>query len=406
MKSSLAFFVFVFLACQTASAREVSDHARKAVEAIQQLRSVGLPDFEDDHKTPRAKVPQLLRSLNKELRALIVEELNDASEHTPVTEEEIFDQLRAAGWEELTSQKWEAYGEIEAINFDWKVEYDPGVLVVTTKLWSPCGYSDPDSAIYVFQGAKRHWDVVLATESDFDAIGSSEESGMSYKLALPDSAGKWFLVVGYIPASCRKARPWLKYKALRPSSNPDQPTVVVSGMESVDSFFNPAFRIEAHEDWFAVTLGKTRKLDDEPGVEILRYELNAGGAKRIPPLALAPEDFLDQWVQMKWDGARQWAKESQNLAEWHEKLEKISPGSVEIEAIQKCSGGEDGDQEWLVEMAVDQPPNPTLGAEALYVGIAKRNGAFSVQTVEKTGRAGCSSIDLSAKSLKNELPSW
>src|SRR5262249_11680925 len=156
-------------------------------------------------------VPELLRTLNSELRALIIEDLNDKTVHVIPSEDEIFDQLKAAGWEEIPDHKWNAYGEIRAINFDWQTEYDPGVLIVSTELWIPCGNDDPDSAIYVFQGAARHWNLALTTESDFDLIGPKGENGMEYKISPPDSSGKWFLVVGHVPPACRRAEPALRY---------------------------------------------------------------------------------------------------------------------------------------------------------------------------------------------------
>jgi len=323
-KSTIVFLAALLLVSGTASAREVSSHARKAVEAIRQLREIGLSDSAGNASTPPARVPALLRTLNQELRALIVEYLNDQTRvHAVPRDEDILDELRAAGWQEISNQKWNAYGEIEDIDFEFKDGYDPGLLVATTQLWIPCGSSDPDSAIYVFQGRGRKWDLVLGTESDFNEIGRRQASGMDYKISPPDSSGKWFLVVGHVPPSCKRTENILRYKALRPSLDPDKPTVLVSGREVVSRDFDPAFRLEAHEDWFAMTIGKTRKLDDEPGIEILRYTVSGKEATRIAPLALSPQDFLEQWSQSDWVQAKQWSKESTELFRMARKTTRI-----------------------------------------------------------------------------------
>ena len=404
---SLVIAAFVSLLGQNASAREVSEHARKAVETIRQLREIQLPEFADEAPGPPAKVPGLLHTLNKELRALIVEYLNDQARHTIPTDEDILDELRAAGWEEIPNQKWNAYGEIEDIDFELKDGYDPGLLVVTTQLWVPCGSSDPDAAIYVFQGRARKWDLVLATDSDFNTIGSRQVSGMDYRISPPDSSGKWFLAVGQVPPSCSRTTNVLRYKALRPSLDPDSPTVLVSGREVVNSNFDPAFRIDAHEYWFAVTVGKTRRLDDDPGVEIFRYEVGEKSAARMPPLALTADDFLDQWAQMDWEGAKRWSSDSANLTAWHEKLHELTPGTSEVEAVRRCRGSEDGDQDWLVEVSIDQAPNPGFGAENLYIEITKRSGAFSVVGAQKQRPAGCADPkSLMASVAPTKLPDW
>src|SRR5262249_13976685 len=159
--------------------REVSEHARKAVAAVRQLREIGLPECVEDTPGPPPRVPGLLRTLNTELRAMVVEYLNDPSRaHAIPNDEGFLDDLRGAGWEEIASNRWNAYGEIEDIDFELKDGYEPGLLVVTTQLWIPCGSSDPDSMIYVFQGRAYKWDLVLATSSDFDAIGRRQVSGL------------------------------------------------------------------------------------------------------------------------------------------------------------------------------------------------------------------------------------
>jgi hypothetical protein len=406
-KLSLLLLVALSLANGIASAREVSPHARKAVEAIRQLREIGLSDSAGSASGPPARVPGLLRTLNQELRALIVEYLNDQTRlHTIPTDEDVLDELRAAGWEEISSQKWNAYGEIDDIDFELKDGYDPGLLVVTTQLWIPCGSSDPDAAIYVFQGRGRKWDLVLATESDFNAVGRRQASGMDYRISPPDASGKWFLVVGHVPPSCKRAADVLRYKALRPSSDPDKPTVLVNGREAINQTFDPAFRIEAHEDWFAFTIGKVRKLDDEPGIEILRYGVSGKEARRIPPLALAAEDFLEQWAQTDWVEAKQWSRETGGLFEWHEKLRGVTPGSAEIDAVQRCAGADDGDQVLSIQLNVDQRPNPGFGPETVYVDVDKRNGIFSVEGVRKLVPSGCTERISMKSATERTLPLW
>ena len=114
------------------------------------------------------------------------------------------------------------------------------------------------------------------------------------------------MVLAHVPPSCRRAHNVLRYKALRPGANADQPTLLVSGRESISPFFKPPFRIHVDTDWFAVTRGKVRKLDGEPGIGISRYSVGDNQLSRMAPLALTPEDFLDQWVQLSWDDARRW----------------------------------------------------------------------------------------------------
>ncbi len=83
---------------------EVSSRAKKTIETIRELRAIGVPD-DYERTNPPAKVPGLLRALNKELRALIAEDLNDSGRQTVPDKKEILDDLTVAGWEELPSFK-------------------------------------------------------------------------------------------------------------------------------------------------------------------------------------------------------------------------------------------------------------------------------------------------------------
>jgi hypothetical protein len=398
----------VLFACSNLAARPVSPHAQKAVETIQQLRAIGLPNSNELESGPPAKVPGLLRLLNQELRALIVEDLNDADRHVVPGEEEIMDQLTAAGWEEIPSHKWNAYGEIRQIKFDWKPGYEPAILIVSTQLWLPCGSTDPDSAIYVFQGIARHWDLVLAAESDFNPAGENDETGMQYEISPSDSRGRWFLVVAHVPPSCRRTPNVLRYKALRPAANANQPTLLVSGRESIDPFFQPPFQIRVESDWFAVTHGKVRKLDGELGVVISRYVLSDHQMRRIAPLALTPEDFLDQWAQLIWDDAKRWTKASSDsgLQDWHSRLNGLTSASVEIESVRHCSGTDDGDQSWLIELAIDQRVNPSIKQETLYAEVSRRGGNFLLDGVHESQPSGCLCKTALNLIIDHSLPSW
>lgn len=388
------------------SASPVSPHAHQAVEIIQQLRDIGLPRSDDFQAGPPAKVPGLLRLLNQELKALIVEDLNDQNRHAVPSENEILEQLTAAGWEEIPNHKWNAYGEIREIKFDWMTGYDPGILIVSTQLWLPCGGADPDSAIYIFQGLARHWDLILATESDFDPAGENDETGLQYQISPPDSRGRWFLLVAHVAPFCRRNTSVLRYKALRPGAAPEKPIVLLAGQATVNSFFDPPFRIDVDTDRFTLTHGITRKLDGEPGVAIFHFDLSKG--QRTFPLALTPEDFLDQWTQMSWEDARRWTKSpsDSSLLQWHLQLSGLASDSTEIESVRRCPHPHADDQRWLVELSIDQRLNPTIGVEQLYIEVLSSAGTFYLAGIRTSDLPACHGKTPPTSYVEHVLPHW
>jgi hypothetical protein len=402
------FLILSLLASTNVAAQQVSPHAQKAAQTIQQLRAIGMPDADDVDPAPPPKVPSLLRLLNQELRALIAEDLNDPNRHAVPSEKEILEQLTAAGWEEIPSHKWNAYGEIRQIKFDWKTGYEPGILVVSTQLWLPCGSADPDSAIYVFQGIARRWDLVLAAESDFDPAGENDITGMQYKISPPDSHGHWFVVVAHVPPSCGRASTTLRYKALRPGTSLNQPILLLSGRESINPFFQPAFRVDTEKYSFALTLGKLRKLDGEPGIAIFRYGLSGDEVRRMAPLALTPEDFLDQWAQLNWDEAKRWTRDPSDsvLEKWHSQLNSLASDSTEIESVQLCTGTSEGDGDWLLQLSVDGRLNPSLKVTTLYASMSKTEGTFVLSGVVDKPPSACSGRTPLTPIVEPSLPQW
>jgi hypothetical protein len=183
--------------------------------------------------------------------------------------------------------------------------------------------------------------------------------------------------------------------------------VVLDHREKIYPEFDPAFRVDVETDWFAVTEGKIRKLDGEPGVSILRYQISDNQSQRIAPLALSPDDFLDQWIQLTWDDAKRWASSSNGaLREWHTELSSLTTDSAEIESDRSCPGTGNGDEKWLVELSIDQQQNPSVKEERLYIEVAKRNGIFYVDAVLTAPPSGCPGKTPHRPLTDFSLPLW
>ena len=396
------------LTCPNLNAQSVSPAARKAVQTIQKLRTIDARNSRDSDAGPPPKVPYLLRELNQELKELIIENLNDHPKTSP-REEEILDQLRAAGWQELPSNKWTAYGEIRKISFD-SAGGDPLLLIVSTQLWLPCGSgsADPDSAIYVFRNVSRRWELILSTDSDFDPVGNADEGGLQYKISPRDSSGRWYLAVAQLPPSCGGAENVLRYKVLRPGANADSPTVLIAQRETIALGYDPPFRLEVQDDWFAITEGKDRLLGQGRGVRILRYAVDNNKIRRIAPLAVYPEDFLDEWARLSWDEARQWVTEGSegSVKKWHSKFNKLEKDLSQIQLMQRCSGSEDGDGTWLIELVVDSKSDRAMEDKQVYVQVEKKHYTFFVNNIKESPIDGCSGKTLPALREDRELPKW
>jgi hypothetical protein len=112
-------------------------------------------------------------------------------------------------------------------------------------------------------------------------------------------------------------------------------------------------------------------------------------------LALAPEDFLDEWVDMKWENASTWAAnaDAAKLQYWHGRLSRDGREKLdtEFDFVQPCNSAENVPK-WqiglLLEGAGEHDPPGELPDELFFV-ISKREGAFYVESVGKDRPPGC-----------------
>jgi hypothetical protein len=227
-------------------------------------------------------------------------------------------------------------------------------------------------------------------------------------LSPPGAKGGWYLAIAHAPPSCRWAKATLRYKILRPGSSANEPRILLDGRVPLDQKFDPPFDLRAESDWFALTRGKQRKLDGEHAVSVARYEVNGEQVRRIHPLALRPEDFLDEWVQLSWDDAKRWSNESlqSDLQGWHSELNGLEFDSTEMKFVQPCPIHEGPDSKWMIRLWIDQKMNPSVDEENLYILVSERNGIYYVDGIHKNRPSGCPGETPARMLTELELPHW
>jgi hypothetical protein len=352
------------------------------------------------------QVPELLRQLNHELKNEIIAVLNDPQPDSPAEESMVTDDLKAAGWGDIFRSKWSSYGEITDIDFELQAKHDPPLLVVDTELWVPCG-GEPNSTLYVFQKTGKNWEPVLTAESDYDSAGYRPDDALRYSVSPPDQNGKWFLGIANMPPHCPGNPQEVRFRILRPGPSPDQPAILIDRREPLNPGFDVPFDINIDRDKFSITLGKQRRLDGALGISISRFDVQGSKVSRVPPLALRPEDFLDEWVKRDWAEIAPWSNPSGGTAlqEWHSKLQALAPDSTEMEFVQPCSNRGRDESAWQVGLWIDDQQNHNSPNERLYIAISKKAGAYYVEGIETNRPPGCAGDTRPSMLRETKLPS-
>jgi hypothetical protein len=125
----------------------------------------------------------------------------------------------------------------------------------------------------------------------------------------------------------------------------------------------------------------------------------------MQPVALTPENFLDEWVQLDWSEAAHWSRQASDLQDWHSTLNALAYDSTEIEFVQPCREPGSADKVWLAGLWIDQKLNPTSKNERVYIVVSETAHAFFVDSVSTTRPSGCPG---KARPLLTswELPEW
>ena len=67
----------------------------------------------------------------------------------------------------------------------------------------------------------------------------------------------------------------------------------------------------------------------------------------------------------------------------------VGKDASEIELVRHCSGSEDSDGTWLIELAVDSQSDPSMEDKQVYVQLKKKNNTFLANNIQESLPAGC-----------------
>jgi hypothetical protein len=214
----------------------------------------------------------------------------------------------------------------------------PQLIGIVARMPIECGL---DSALFVFEreaGAWRerlHWQSAPYT----DVSGAFE--AFDYKISPPDAHGRWYVLVKDVAPWCSSTWSTVRYAVLRPSSSGATP-IVFRGEDEI---------YWGSEDFGAIT-ANARDFDVrfhaasiDPGVHnrvwIRHFTIDGDTVRRVPPIALTPRDFVDEWIRTPWAQAARWSAPAKRaaLARSHRQLRAAwHKHYYEFAAIHACPG--------------------------------------------------------------------
>ncbi len=369
---------------------------------VEQLRAIDtrVKGYPSGDVPPTAQ--KLLPQFKSGLREIIVQTLNSHSSSSPeILHDLILTDLKKAGIEALSLVQRDGYYTADGDDFGYlydvtvrQPERHPDLMAVVTNLTIPCG---SDASLYLYRRTGATWQLILVTESNGYADISGAQGSFQFTISPPDDEGNWFVVVADVNPWCSSNWQQLRYKALRPGDDVNHSVVLLDEHSSIYLGTDQPYRLRVNPRGFEIRSVGSQGLDDSilTRVHVQKYEVNGNHVTRIPPLALAPEDFLDEWIEMKWESASTWVSSSDaaKLQYWHGRLSKDGREKLdtEFDFVQPCKTAENV-AKWQIGLQLEGTGEHDLPRDLpdeLFFTVSKRDGAFYVENVAKDRPPGC-----------------
>jgi hypothetical protein len=236
------------------------------------------------------------------------------------------------------------YGYIARLELSRPSEFS-GALAIIEGITAPCGTAD---SVYVYDynaGSPRR---IL------ESRGSSEhdETVSSEYFSSPDVSGNRLFLVFRHAVQCGSSWNRLSYDLFRLSTSGSAAAPIFSGDHGIWKGANDAYHIQLKPDEMLLEL-QDRSVDAHirNRTHVLRYSIGPSAVERIDPVALQPQDFVDEWLTRPWAemALRSSATVRDNLEKWHSFLGGDSD-TGEIRVVQPCTDKQD---DWKIVLTME-----------------------------------------------------
>jgi hypothetical protein len=209
-----------------------------------------------------------------------------------------------------------------------------------------------DEVAYLYEWRQGSWKRTWASERDQNEVGNLLSK---VEFSPADARGNHLLVTITAPVVSAGCWHGIGYRLERVGPKIDRPVRLLDGNEV--TFCDGGDHLRMEPDGFLIEIAG---LDMFPGyrrTHVLHYKVSGNEVKRVPPLALQPQDFVHEWLQHNWNEARDWSQSNaqESLRKSHQSL-GARDGSHSFgyyAFVQRCQDR----HRW--QIAVDQEPQGT-----------------------------------------------
>ena len=259
--------------------------------------------------------------------------------------------------------------------FDVRLLQNDALLSVVARFDVPCG---EDALWQLYERRDAQWRPVLQwTGAAYDRIDSAWGS-FQYVVSPRDADGHWFAAIAHVRPWCSSTWSTIDYAIARPGVAAAKPQVLLAanyGMWWGGEDFGRLQVDAAHAEL------RFHGASIDPDVHnrefVRRYAINGAHAERIPPVALTPRGFVDEWMVSDWSQARRWSATDPTLQAAHAQLQAArKEDTATFGATRQCADGS-------LQVQLD------IGDDAFYVRVDGRLVSYRLRAVATQADAAC-----------------
>ena len=253
----------------------------------------------------------------------------------------------------------------------------------------PCG---TDGALYIFEQTGTVWNLALTHEAPAYTKLSDAFGALDFAIS-PQAANGWYVMTASIAPSCTQGWRQMRYAILRKGSDSERPKILFTNSTKLYEGWDQYWKLKADADVAQIAWPSLFKLDGSILIRahVERYQVSGDAVNRTQPVALYPEDFVDEWAQQPWDRAKEWvAPEALADAEAIHKWIGDPDYFITTDFLQSCPIPE----HWQIGFSIMGGHNSASPPMArVFVDVSKDGDVFRLDRIANDRAPGCPGTD-------------
>lgn len=311
------------------------------------------------------------RKLKEWIESEIPKSKKSFNEHFLGMQEQMISKLKKAGLM-VNEGAEKGYGFIGNLDIRRPAEV-PDLLVIIAGITVPCGIED---SIYIYKYEENTKQLLLEDNPQ----GDYGETLSQIYFSPPDENGDRLFLSTRYGVQCASCWNALIFSLYRLDANLEKSTNICLEKKHGEYWCSEARHIQLKPDDLLIELQDESIFPGFTRTHVLHYKIGASSIERITPIALRPQDFVDEWLNGQWNEMERWTcnEKKKALKDWHQLLHS-EPVFGEFRYVQQCPKRKN---HWQICAFLDQFAGKDLNGPVCLFFHVQQKGLYDYEMMD------------------------